>query len=624
VRKLVFICIYLSLTIPCAADVIYVDNDANGLNDGSSWTDAYNYLQDALAQAQYYDEIFVAEGTYYPDPNGLANPKKASLQMKNGVAIFGGFPTGGSDFENRDPNLYETILSGDMGTPDNPFNNCFHVFYHPAGLALDPNAILDGFTITAGNADSYPLTYGGGMFNENSNPTVISCTFTGNSAFDGGGGMYNLNSSPTVTNCTFSDNDVSCGDGGGMLNNEKSSPGVTNCTFNDNSATFQGGGMVNLDNSSPTVTNCTFTNNYGNGMSNLDSSPTLTNCTFIGNSTGWGGGMFNYYFSSPTVTNCTFTSNSGGDGGGMFNVYYSDSTVTNCTFKGNSAVYGGGLNNLSYSNPTVTNCTFTGNLAYKGGGMYNNWYNDPIVTNCNFTGNSADYGGGMYNNYYGNPKVTNCIFWGNTAANGNEIALTYYSTIYADYCDVQGNLPGIYDDGVGTTINWGAGNIDADSLFVDPGYWDENGTPSDPNDDFWVDGDYHLKSQGWRWDNDANNWTWDDVTSPCIDAGNPGALLGDEPMTLDVDPLNRWGQNLRINMGAYGGTAEASMPPYDWALLADLTNDGIVNLEDFANQAKDWQNSADAQPGDLNRDGTVDINDALLMANDWLKTTSWY
>ena len=77
-------------------------------------------------------------------------------------------------------------------------------------------------------------------------------------------------------------------------------------------------------------------------------------------------------------------------------------------------------------------------------------------------------------------------------------------------------------------------------------------------------------------------------------------------------------------MGAYGGTTEASMPPPGWALLADLTNDGIVNLADFANQAIDWQITADQQPGDLNRNRTVDLYDAILMANDWLNTTSWH
>jgi hypothetical protein len=75
---------------------------------------------------------------------------------------------------------------------------------------------------------------------------------------------------------------------------------------------------------------------------------------------------------------------------------------------------------------------------------------------------------------------------------------------------------------------------------------------------------------------------------------------------------------------AFGGTAEASMPPYDWALLADLTNDGLINLTDFAFQAADWLNSADRQPGDLNRDSLVDISDLALLVDDWLEQTAWY
>jgi len=66
------------------------------------------------------------------------------------------------------------------------------------------------------------------------------------------------------------------------------------------------------------------------------------------------------------------------------------------------------------------------------------------------------------------------------------------------------------------------------------------------------------------------------------------------------------------------------MPPYDWALLADLTNDGTVNFEDFAGQANDWLESENQQRGDLNRDGTVDIGDLALLTEDWLRRTSWY
>jgi len=177
----------------------------------------------------------------------------------------------------------------------------------------------------------------------------------------------------------------------------------------------------------------------------------------------------------------------------------------------------------------------------------------------------------------------------------------------------------------------GTGNIEADPCFVEPGFWADANDPNivvEPNDPnaLWIDGDYHLKSFGWRWDTQRKVWTWDDVTSRCIDAGNPGSPLGEELLSIPVpyDPNNEWGQNLRINMGAYGGTAEASMPPYDWALLADLTNVGAVNFEDYTAQAIDWLESVSEQPGDLNRDDTVDIADIALLTEDWLKQTSWY
>ena len=133
-----------------------------------------------------------------------------------------------------------------------------------------------------------------------------------------------------------------------------------------------------------------------------------------------------------------------------------------------------------------------------------------------------------------------------------------------------------------------------------------------------------MKSEGWRWDSIRQRWDYDDVTSRCIDAGNPGSPLGDELLSVPDDPNNEWGENLRINMGAYGDTEQAGMPPYNWALLADLTNDGIVDFVDLAHQAKDWLNSGDCQPGDFNRDSLIDISDLALLVEDWLKQTSWY
>ena len=109
------------------------------------------------------------------------------------------------------------------------------------------------------------------------------------------------------------------------------------------------------------------------------------------------------------------------------------------------------------------------------------------------------------------------------------------------YCNVQGGWPG-------------EGNIDADPLFVARGQWSEDGV--------WAPGDYHLKSQGWSWDVLQGLWSWDDATSPCIDAGDPQWPLGLEASCEAGDPLSERGAvNTRINMGAYGGTEQASLAP---------------------------------------------------------------
>jgi hypothetical protein len=97
----------------------------------------------------------------------------------------------------------------------------------------------------------------------------------------------------------------------------------------------------------------------------------------------------------------------------------------------------------------------------------------------------------------------------------------------------------------------GAGNLDSDPRFVKWGHWSRPGgsdgadSPLYPEVE-WIFGDYHLKARGGRW----AGWMWlyDGITSPCIDAGNPDAEVQWEPSP----------NGSRLNMGAFGGTAEAS------------------------------------------------------------------
>jgi hypothetical protein len=103
----------------------------------------------------------------------------------------------------------------------------------------------------------------------------------------------------------------------------------------------------------------------------------------------------------------------------------------------------------------------------------------------------------------------------------------------------------------------GTGNIIGNPLFVDPdGYYDQW------QEDYY--GDYHLMSEGYRWNMQNGSWTWDLVTSPCIDAGDPAMPLGDEPMGISHDKVNEQRFNPSINMGAYGGTYQASLAPLYW------------------------------------------------------------
>jgi parallel beta-helix repeat protein len=161
-----------------------------------------------------------------------------------------------------------------------------------------------------------------------------------------------------------------------------------------------------------------------------------------------------------------------------------------------------------------------------------NYESRPTIRNLTIVNNS--FGIAAYEN--SNPDISNCIFWNNSTGDLFQCE--------ARYSCLQGGAQG-------------EGNISANPLFVDEanGHWQGEDN-----------GDYHLKSEGHRWDKDDEVWIHDKVTSRCIDAGDPTSPLGDEPMSAPRDPNNYYSINLYINMGAYGGTVQASMPPLDWVL----------------------------------------------------------
>ncbi|MGD2094193.1 MAG: hypothetical protein PVH77_04205 [Phycisphaerales bacterium] len=554
--------------------IIYVDDNADGFNLGTSWENAVNSLQDALLLAYFHDkpvEIHVAEGVYTPD-RGLGimpGDRSASFELINGVTIKGGYTAtrghrGGQALDVRDVNQYRSILSGDLNSDDRPdINNIEDNSYHVVtSSGADETAVLDGFTITGSgipNGRAVHNIHSGGMYNNDSSPTLIDCTFSENLAAEVGAGMYNNNSNPVLFNCMFSENNAP--EGGSGMYNENSSPTLTDCTFVENITGGGGTGMYNV-NSNPILLNCTFIGNIayrgGGGMYNDHSSPMITNCMFSEN---WvrndGGGMYNEE-SSPMLADCVFRRNTAiGGGGGIFN-RMSSSTLLNCEFTGNSAEDNGGGISDDASSPTLTNCTFTENSAIQGGAI--NCFdsstlivNNTIVDNMATGSRASGFGGGICC-YMSSPTVVNTILWNNIPdeiyesdeiyePRGGSGRVPTPASAIVTYSNVQGGFTG-------------EGNIDVEPMFANL----ENG-------------DYHLKSQAGRWDPAAQNWVIDDISSLCIDAGKPGDPVG----------LERFPNGGRINMGAYGGTPEASLTPRQLIfLLGQASNpnpaDGAVDV----------------------------------------------
>ncbi|MGD1871795.1 MAG: DUF4347 domain-containing protein, partial [Mastigocoleus sp.] len=279
----------IATTINPIVGVMYVNSNAGGNNDGTSWNDAYTDLQSALAVANSGDEIWVAQGTYKPT---TTTDRNATFELKDGVAIYGGFVGGETNEQQRDWQNNVTTLSGDIGGNGNS-DNSYVVITGANGI--DSTAILDGFTISDGNNDN--LGRGGGIYNYDASPTISNVIIINNVASEGGGIYNGFNSSPTLTNITITNNYVDFG--GGIYNVSSSNPIITNVNINNNSAEV-GGGIYNSG-SNPTLTNVQITNNQARSAS--------------------GGGIYNSFNSNPTLTNVTIAKNSAinGGGGGIFN-----------------------------------------------------------------------------------------------------------------------------------------------------------------------------------------------------------------------------------------------------------------------------------------------------------------
>ncbi|MEM7800952.1 MAG: choice-of-anchor Q domain-containing protein, partial [Chloroflexota bacterium] len=426
------------------------------------------------------DEIWVAEGIYLP-----GSDESDSFDLVDGIAIYGGFSATETLRSERDWETNLTVLSGDVDSNDTTDedglvvdsaniigNNADHVV--EVG-AVANTTVLDGFTITAGQADgsNWQDEDGGGMRIESGDPTLSNLTFIGNMASENGGGLVGESSESHLTNLTFIANTARFGGGARFYSGQLD---MTGFFFQGNASTDVGGGML-IEDGVSTMRDVTFHQNSassGGGMYMTFGTLSITDVTFRQNTATFDGGGLIKSYGDLTLTNVIFEQNtaSSRDGGGMFN---GDDrlTINNTIFKGNSAGGdGGGLYNVGSVNTELTNVAFYGNSATTGGGIEEVASSSAFV-NITLSGNKATSNGGGIHNESSALTFHNSMIW-NNQANGvtNTVAASIYnnggSTSISYSLVGNSGGSGSWDSNTGTD---GGNNIDSDPLFntaVDP------------------------------------------------------------------------------------------------------------------------------------------------------------
>jgi len=429
-KYLLFTVVFLMITFNSTSQIVYVKQNATGLNDGTSWQNAYTNLSTAINSTSD-GQIWVTAGTYFPttDLNGKIpiNPRLNTFKLKANIAIYGGFSGVETNINQRNWINHPTILSGNIGDVNVIQDNILHVLSCEYEQ-LTVSTILDGLTIkngysmsldggdigngggiyvfqTSGGSfqiknciieENYAEGYGGGLYISNNNPIIENSIFRNNASYSAGA-MYLIYGKVIVSNCQIynnyaTGNALHWGEGGGIYLASYSEIKIFNCFISDNNAAYKGGGMYNNSNYK-----CTFNNNILSGNRSRDGGALFLNGESY---------VFNNLFADNSATS---------NGGAIFMAYGGNGQFINNTVVQNTAgTSGGGLYTFGPA-PNITNSIFYSNSSPLGPQIrtYNNAGNwAPIFRYCNIEGglaNLASFGNPIdyQNNLDVNPLFTN-------------------------------------------------------------------------------------------------------------------------------------------------------------------------------------------------------------------------
>lgn len=447
--------------------IIYVDdNPGREIQNGTSWSTAFQDLSDALVEAERGDTIWVAEGVYFPS---TFNNRLHSFSVRPGVVLLGGFRYGDSKVSDRNPLNRPTILNGDIGEVGNKEDNSFHVVRMETDV--ETPTVFDGFHVINGTASlssslSSTLNKGGGLLIECidtagiARPVIRNCFFVENQAAIGGAVYLTPGEGaiiPFFENCTFSKNDAAQ-QGGALFIDDRAnfSEGtvlsIQSCVFDSNTCRLGGAGIYieNQQNLILEIDSCTFSNGESrllsgglsiNASSSTGISLNISNTVFYNNSGNTGGG---FSFADRTSTNMDsllfemrlhktdfVNNNARGEGGGFS--WFSNRAITSivledCLFENN---YTGNDGGAFYFTEDATGAfklrsdrvSFIENKSGKGynGGVYITGDIDAAsrgtyrFANCLFVENRTAIGvnsGSRFSSYQG--SFVNCTFFENS------------------------------------------------------------------------------------------------------------------------------------------------------------------------------------------------------------------
>ncbi len=549
-RTALTLCLFLIALSAFSAPIMFVDEKAVGANTGDSWNDAFTDLQDALLSINS-GEIWVAAGSYKP-----GSTRTDTFNLRNNVALYGGFSGTETALEQRDMVMNITILNGDLLDDDyyrfvnghavwsNAGDNSNHIV---SGINVNDTAVLDGFVIAHGWAIS---AGGGGLLIRSGSPTIINTRIDGSSGYVGGGASVEQASAPSFTNCEFRDNSGDIGFGGAMYITGASNVTFSNCHFEGNAA---------IGTQSPAGSGGALYVDFGSSVSIIGSS-------FVRNITGY-------------RTNTTDGTNPTTGGAIMAG---GDVSVRDSTFIANKSHMGGAI--YAYNGLTLINNIFNGNAVTTAPGSAGGGYGGAIVllgpssvTNNTITSNSATEGtGGVIASVAVGESIViaNSILWGNTVSKpivpGEDLIplVKNQFTSSGDVVISYGILEGLYQPITGedpVNPNSFPGVLDTDPLFVNQAGLDGyNGNEDD---------DLHLGTN-----------------SPAIDSGDNSAVT--VGITTDIGGDLRFQDDLAtvdtgngtapiVDMGAYevAGLAGDNIPPVASASASPLSGEVPLDVQ---------------------------------------------